>query len=227
MVCAKSPKRFHSEISGLGQSFHELSVIWIYSGGTLKVYFWSDSVWCTGKLTAQRHPPTFPHSRTRTVAAVLDGGGKFSSHISWEWKKPVLSTSSPLSSSQWHWKWEEKITEHKLRERRRGFRWKSNWCSHTHPPPFALGLLAEGLPHFCLISASELNVLWVTWQSYWCSRCLSAATEKQQQRFPSLQGAELSKDGAGRGLRAAKSGRQFQQENKRFECVQAWIKGLR
>lgn len=85
---------------------------------------------------------------------VLDGGEKFLSHISWEWKF-VVSASSPPSSSQWHWKGEEKITKHKLRERRRGFRWKSSWCSPTRSPLLALALLAEGLPGFYLISASE------------------------------------------------------------------------
>lgn len=142
--------------------------------------FWSVSVSCIRKLTAQKYPPTFPYGRTHAMVTVLDGGGKFSLHVSWEQKKFVLSVSSPPSSHQWHWKGKEK-TKHKLRERRRGFQWKSSLCS----PLLALALLAEGLPGFYLISASELEVLRVTWQSYWCGQCVSVtgfleATEKQK-----------------------------------------------
>lgn len=187
MVGVESPKRFHSETSGLDQSLCELLVISIYcSGGTLKVYFGLTVSGVEGNSQHSNIPPTFPYGgRTHTMVTVQDGGGKFLSHISWEWKKFVLSASSPPSSSQWHWKGEEKITEHRLRERRKGFRWKNSWCSPTCSPVLALVLSAEGLEGFCLISASELDVLEVTWQSYWCGQCLSVtvfleATEKQQ-----------------------------------------------
>lgn len=103
-------------------------------------------------------------------------------------KKSVLSASSPPSSSQWHWKGEEKITEHKLRERRWRFRWKSSWCSPTCSPLLALALLAEGLPGFYLISASELDVLRVTWQLLvWpvpLSHCVSRSYRKAATAFP-------------------------------------------
>lgn len=67
----------------------------------------------------------------------------------------------------------DKITQHKLRERRRRLRWKSSWCSPACSPLLARALLAEGLRAFYLSAASELAVLWVTWQSYSHGQCLS------------------------------------------------------
>lgn len=130
-------------------------------------------------------PTLFPSIRTCAIGTVLHGGGKFSSHIKSEWKKFVLYASSPPSSSQWHWKGKEKVTRHKLRERTRGCRRKSSWSRPVLSPLLALALLAEGLSAFHPISASKLDVLWVTWQSYWCGWCLLVtafleATEKQQ-----------------------------------------------
>lgn len=154
----------------------------------------SDTVCCM-KRPLEYLSTLFCCGRTCTMVIVLNGDGKFSSHVSLKWKTFVFSASPPSPSSQWHLKGENKIAKHKPRERRKSFSWRSIWSALVFSPLLAHALLAESLPAFsqpmswmCLGCLTE-SVVWPVPLSH----CVSWSYRKAATAFPLPAGSWVLK----------------------------------